>query len=79
MAMVDANTRSWRRESEIWNFRTSNKNLGFMQAKKETLRVAPLRVGLGDLLAGGPEARMMLNPYFNFPAKTRKYSLDNLY
>ena len=69
----------WRRELEILNFRTDNKNLGFMQVRKETLWVAPLGVGLGDLLAGGPEARMMLNPYFNFPAKTRKYSLNNLY
>ena len=58
----------WRRESEIWNFRTDNKNLNFMQAKKGTLRVAPLGVGLGDLPRGRPEVRMMLDLYLNFPA-----------
>ena len=50
-----------------------------MLVKKETLRVAPLGVGLGDLPPGGPGVRMMLNLYFNFPAKTRTYSLDNLH
>ena len=69
----------WRRESEILNFRTGNKNLGFMQIRRETLRVGPLGVGLGDLPVGGPEVPMMLNLYFNFPAKIRKYSLDNVY
>ena len=69
----------WRRELEILNFRIGNKNLGFMQVKKETLRVAPLGVGLGDILAGKLEVRMMLDLYFNFPTKTKKYSLDNLY
>ena len=47
-----------------------------MQVRKETLRVAPLGVGLGDLPADRPEVRMMLDLYFNFPAKTRKYSLE---
>ena len=61
----------WRRELEILNFRIGNKNLGFMLVKKETLRVAPLGVGLGDL-AGGPKIQMMLDLYFNFPARTRK-------
>ena len=61
------------------NFRTGNKNLCFMQIRKETLRVAPLKVGLGDLHAGEPEVPVMLNLYFNFPAKTSKYSLENLY
>ena len=61
------------------NFRTGNKNLGFMQVRKEALRVASLEVGVGDLPIGGPEVRMMLDLYFNFPAKTRKYSLNNLY
>ena len=70
---------SWRRGSEILNFRTGNKNLSFIQVGKETLRVAFLGVGLKDLPAGGPGVRMMLNQYFNFPAKTRKYSLDNLH
>ena len=56
----------WKRESKIWNFRTDNKNLNFMQVKKETLRVAPLGVGLGDLPTGGLEVRMMLDLYFNF-------------
>ena len=78
MAMADAND-PWRKESEILNFKTGNKNLGFMQVRKETLRVAPLRVGLGDLSAGELKVRMILNLYFNFPTKTRKYSLDNLY
>ena len=68
-----------RRESEIWNFKTRNKNLGFMQVKKETLRVVPLGVGLGDLPIDGPRVRMMPDLYFNFPAKIRKYSLDSLY
>ena len=45
----------WRRELEILNFRTDNKNLGFMQVKKETIRVATLGVGPKDLPAGGPE------------------------
>ena len=45
----------WRRESKILNFEIGNKNLGFMQVKKETLRMAPLGVGLGDLPAGEPE------------------------
>ena len=70
---------TWRRESEIWNFRTDNKDFGFMQVKKEALRVAPRGVGLGDLPTGGLKVQMMLDLYFNFPAKTRKYSLDNLY
>ena len=61
------------------NFRTSNKNLSFMQVKKETLRMAPLEMGLGDLRVGGPGVLMMLDLYFIFPAKTIKYSLDNLY
>ena len=43
-----------------------------MQVRKETLRVALLGVGLGDLLAGRLEIRMMLDLYFNFPAKTTK-------
>ena len=62
----------WRKESEILNFITGNKNLNFMQVRKETLRVAPLGMGLGDLLAGRPEIRMMLDLYFNFLAKTTK-------
>ena len=62
----------WRRGLEILNFRTSSKNLDFMKVKKETLRVAPLEVGLGDLLAGGPRVPMMLDLYFNFPARTRE-------
>ena len=45
----------WWRESEILNFRTGNNNLGFMQVKKETLKVAPPEVGLGDLPTGGAE------------------------
>ena len=45
----------WRRESKTLNFRTGNKSLGFIQVRKETLRVAPLGVGLGDFPAGGPE------------------------
>ena len=69
----------WRRESEIWNFKLNNKNLDFMQVKKETLRVSPIGAGLGDLPAGGLKVQMMLDLYFNFPTKTRKYSLDNLY
>ena len=63
-----------RRELEILNFKIGSKNLGFMQVRKETLRV-----GLGELSTGGPEVQMMLDLYFNFLAKTRKYSLDNLY
>ena len=43
-----------------------------MQVKKETLRVAPLGVGLGDLPASRPEVRMMLDLYLNFPARIRK-------
>ena len=62
----------WRRGSEILNFRTGNKNLSFMQVGKETLRVAPLGVGLGDLPASRPEVRMMLDLYLNFPARIRK-------
>ena len=62
----------WKRDSEIWNFGTGNKNLGFMQVKKETLRVAPLGVGLGDLPVSRPEVRMMLDLYLNFPARIRK-------
>ena len=69
----------WRRESEIWNFKLNNKNLDFMQVKKETLRVSPIGAGLGDLPAGGLKVQMMLDLYFNFPTKTRKYSLDYLY
>ena len=51
----------WRRGSEILKFKTGNKNLGFMQVKKETLRVAPLEVDLGDLSTGKPEVQMMLD------------------
>ena len=69
----------WRRGSKILNFKTGNKNLNFMQVKKETLRVSPIGAGLGDLPAGGLKVQMMLDLYFNFPTKTRKYSLDNLY
>ena len=54
----------WRRGSKILNFRTNNKNLGFMQVRKETLRMAPLGVGLGDLPVGGPKVQMMLELYF---------------
>ena len=50
-----------------------------MQVSKETLRVDPVEVGLGDLPTGGPGVQMMLDLYFSFLAKTRKYSLDNLY
>ena len=32
-----------------------------MQVRKETLRVAPLGVGLGDLPADRPKVRMMLD------------------
>ena len=49
-----------------------------MQVKKETLRVAPLEAGQGDLLAGESEVQMMLDLYFDFLAKTRKYSSNNL-
>ena len=62
----------WRRGSEILNFRIGSKNLGFMQVGKETLRVAPLEVGLGDLRTGGLRVPMMLDLYFNFPARKRK-------
>ena len=62
----------WRRESKILNFRTNNKNLGFMQVRKETLRVAPIGVGPRDLPAGRPEVRMLLDLYLNFPTRTRK-------
>ena len=62
----------WRRESKILNFRTDNKNLGFMQVRKETLRVAPIGVGPRDLPAGRPEVRMLLDLYLNFPTRTRK-------
>ena len=65
----------WRRELEILNFRTDNKNLGFMQVRKETLWVAPLGVGLGDLPVGRPEVWMMLDLYSNFPTKTTKVFL----
>ena len=80
MAMADASTRSL--EERIKNLELQNRQQEswFYASKKETLKVAPLGVGLGDLPIGGPEVRMMLNLYFNFPAKTRKnYSLDNLY
>ena len=69
----------WRKGSEILNFRTDSKNPGFMQVKKETLRVAPLEAGQGDLLAGESEVQMMLDLYIDFLAKTRKYSSNNLY
>ena len=36
-----------------------------MQVKKETLRAAPLEVGLGDLRASGPGVPMMLDLCFN--------------
>ena len=62
----------WKRESEILNFKTINKNLDFIRVRKETLRVAPLGMGLGDLLVGKPEVQMMLGLYFNFPVKTTK-------
>ena len=58
------------------NFKIDNKNLSFMQVRKETLMVAPLGVGLGDLAVGEPKVQMMLDLYFNFLAKTGKYSLD---
>ena len=45
MPLADANTRSLEERIEILNFRTGNKNVGFMQVKMETLRVAPLEVG----------------------------------
>ena len=67
----------WRRGLEILKLRTGSKNFGFMKVRKETLRVAPLKVGLGDLRTGGPEVPMMLDLYFN--TRTIKYSLGNLY
>ena len=62
----------WRKGLEILNFRTDSKNPGFMQVRKETLRVAPIGVGPRDLPAGRPEVRMLLDLYLNFPARTRK-------
>ena len=72
MTMANANTRSLEEKIRNLELRTDSKNLGFMQVKKETLRVAPLKVGLGDLPTGEPEVRMMLNLYLNFPTKTKK-------
>jgi len=69
----------WKKGSKTLNFKTGIKNLNSMQVRKQTLRVAPLGVGLGDLPTCGPRVWMMIDLYFNFPAKTRKYSLDNLY
>ena len=79
MALADANTRSLEERIRNLELRTDSKNLGFMQVKKETLRVAPLEACLGDFRAGGLGVPMMLDLCFNFPARTRKYSLGNLY
>ena len=38
--------------------------LDFTQVKRETLKVAPLKVGQGDLLAGGPKVPMLFDLYF---------------
>ena len=56
----------WRKGTKIFNSRTGSKNLGFMQVRKETLRVAPLEVGQGDLRPGGPGVPMMLDSFFFF-------------
>ena len=69
MAIADANTRSL--EERIKNL-PDKKNLNYMQVKRETLRVAPLGVRLGDLLASRPEVRIMLDFYFNFFTKTKE-------
>ena len=50
----------WRKWSKILNFKTGNKNLGFMQVRKETLKVALLGVGLGDLPIGKRESKLCL-------------------
>ena len=55
----------WRKGLEILSLRIGNRNLNFMQVKKETLRAAPLEVGLGDLRASGPGVPMMLDLCFN--------------
>ena len=65
MAMADANTRSLEERIRNLELRTDNKNLGFMQVK-ETLRVAPLGVGLRDLPTGRLGVQIMLERYFNF-------------
>ena len=74
MAIAESKQDLWRRGSKILNFRTGNKNLDFMQVKKETQGVAPLGVDLRDLFAGGLEVRMMLNLYLIF-LQRQKYSL----
>ena len=64
---------TWRKGLEILSLRTGSKNLDSMQVKKETLKVAPLKVGRGCLCADGHEVPMMLDLCFlTFPAKTRR-------
>ena len=71
MAIVDANTRSL--EERIKNLEFQNRQEeSQLYAKRETLRVAPLGVRLGDLPASKPEVRIMLDFYFNFFTKTKE-------
>ena len=55
------------------NFRIGNKNLNFIQVKssKGTQRIVLLEVGLEDLPIGGLKVRIMLDLYFDFPAKDK--------
>ena len=78
MALADANTRSLEERIRNLELRTDSKNLGFMQVKKETLRVAPLEVGLGDLLAGGPRVPMMLDLYLIFLQRQEEVFLGQI-
>ena len=55
------------------NFRIGNKNLSFIQVKssKGTQRIVLLEVGLEDLPICGLKVRIMLDLYFDFPAKDK--------
>ena len=54
----------WRKGLEILSFKIGSRNLSFMQVKKETLKVAPLEVGQGDLHVGRLGVPMMLDLCF---------------
>ena len=50
-----------------------------MQVKRELLKVAPLEVGRGGLLASGPGVLMTFDFYFEFFLQNkRKCSLDSI-
>ena len=79
MATVKANTRSLEKRIRNIEFQNRQQESRFYASQEGDNEGGSLGVGLGDLPAGKPGVRMMLDLHFNFPAKTRKYYLDSLH